>query len=305
MRFAFVWALSVGLDGGPLVELGRHLFYDQRLSVNGQQSCASCHKQELAFTDGRARAVGATGEEHPRGAMSLVNVGARGALTWMDPGVRGLEEQALVPMFGVKPVELGLKGREALVARMLAGDATYRRLFAHAYPGVAVPYSIARVTQALAAFERTIVSRASPYDRYYYGGERTAISEAAQRGEALFFTEGVAGCFRCHAGRDFDGGLHNTAVEPGQTRAFRAPTLRNIAVTAPYMHDGSLKTLEEVIDAYARGGRHAENPRKDKRLTGFALTPRNRADLVEFLRSLTDESVRRDPRFANPWALTQ
>jgi cytochrome c peroxidase len=146
------------------VELGRHLFYDRRLSVNGRQSCASCHKQELAFTDGLARAKGTTGEVHPRSSMSLVNIGYVPAPTWANPGLDALEEQALVPMLGTDPVELGLKGLENRVLGQLKADATYQRLFPAAFP--TEPYTLSNVTKANAAFERSIISTRSPYDRY-------------------------------------------------------------------------------------------------------------------------------------------
>lgn len=301
MRFAFIWATAISVGAGqPLVELGRHLFYDARLSGNGSQSCASCHKQELAFTDGRARAVGSTGETHPRSAMSLVNVGGAKSLTWTDASLTDLAGQARIPMFGEQPVELGWKGRESEILARIGADSVYRRLFGTAFPGSKAPVTVANVTAALAAFERSIVSRRSAYDRYYLGNDPGAISQAAQRGEALFFTENIAGCFRCHGGADFSDGPHrNTGVNPGQTATFKTPTLRNIAITAPYMHDGSLATLDDVLTHYSRGG-HA-SPGKDARMTGFPLTPRNRADLIAFLESLTDQELLTDPRFVNPW----
>jgi cytochrome c peroxidase len=264
------------------VELGRHLFYDRRMSVNGTQSCASCHRQELAFTDGRAHAKGATGQMHPRSSMSLVNVAYAAAFTWANPTLDSLEEQALVPMLGDQPVELGLKGREQEFLDVVRRDPVYGRLFPAAFPGEN-QVTFQNVTRALAAFERSIVSMRSPYDHYRWGAEMNAISAAAKRGEILFSSSERAGCFRCHGGWNFsavrfegsrsamngEGSFFNTGVsayEPpnrgiyeytGKTEdigKFRVPTLRNIALTAPYMHDGSLRTLEEVIDHYAAGG---------------------------------------------------
>jgi cytochrome c peroxidase len=313
--------------------LGRYLFYDQRLSLNGTQSCATCHRQELAFTDGRATALGATGQSHPRGSMSLVNVAYQTALTWSDPGLRSLEAQALVPLLSEHPVELGMKGRVASFLRDARADAVYRDLFPKAFPAEKDSFTLANVAKALATFERTIISARSPYDRFHSGGDETAISDAAKRGETLFFSDPVAGCFRCHGGFNFsDGSAHNTGLYnlPGafsypspnlgifeHTRRtadigkFRTPTLRNISLTAPYMHDGSIATLDEVLDHYAAGGRTIaagpyagrghENPHKDARVAGFSLTAQNRADLLEFLRSLTDVEMTRDPRFSSPW----
>jgi cytochrome c peroxidase len=299
MRAVAVLAVCVVAQAAaPRVELGRRLFYDKRLSGNGAQSCASCHRQELAFTDGRAVAVGATGESHTRSAMTLVNVRDARVLTWANPAMRSLERQALVPMFGEHPVELGARRPE--LARVLRGDPKYRELFPKAFPASKDAFTVANVAVAIAAFERTIVSARSAYDRYYYGGESNAISDAAQRGEVVFFTESLGGCFRCHSGKNFtDGEFHNTAIREGQAERFRTPTLRNVELTAPYMHDGSIATLEEVVEHYAGGGR--ESATKDERLKKLPLTRQNKADVVEFLKALTDRELLTDQRFSDPW----
>ena len=290
------------------VELGRYLFYDTRLSVNGKQACATCHKQELAFTDGRPVGVGATGQLHTRSAMSLVNVAWAGALTWNDPQMKTLEDQALVPMFGEHPVELGLREGDGLLP-MLRGDSRYGVLFERAFPGEGDRFTVKNVVRALACFERSIVSARSPYDRYHYGGDDSAVSESAKRGEVLFFNQHLS-CFRCHSGFNFSDSsvsetnarreipFHNTGVT-GEAGKFKAPTLRNIAVTGPYMHDGRIASLDGVLDHYAAGG-HA-NPEKDPLIGGFTLTRQDRADLLAFLETLTDEAVLHDPRFASPY----
>ncbi|HWC00833.1 MAG TPA: cytochrome c peroxidase [Bryobacteraceae bacterium] len=293
------------------VKLGRFLFYDRRLSANGSQSCATCHRQELAFTDGRAHGVGSTGEIHPRGAMSLVNVAYASVLTWNNPAQRSLEEQALTPMFGTHPVELGLSGKGEQCLKQLRAEPLYRQLFPAAFPGQSDPFTVENVTRAIASFERALISARSPYDRYHYGGDDNAVSPAAKRGEVLYFSEPLS-CFRCHGGFTFSDAtefersprpeddappMHNNGLaDPGK---FKAPTLRNIALTAPYMHDGSLPTLEAVLDHYAAGGRHT--PHQDQLIRGFPLSTAGRADLLEFLRSLTDTELTRDPRFADPW----
>jgi cytochrome c peroxidase len=323
------------------VELGRYLFYDTRMSVNGKSSCATCHKQELAFTDGRSVSAGATGQLHSRSAMSLVNVAYSGALTWSDPQMRNLEDQALVPMYGDHPVELGLREGDSFVP-MLRSDARYRALFERAFPAGNDPFTIGNVTKALASFERSIISARSPYDRYHYGGDDNAVSDSAKRGEILFFNQHLS-CFRCHGGFNFSDAtvsgsntreieFHNTglynivgglsypapnvgAYEHSKNAAdvgkFKAPTLRNIAVTAPYMHDGSIATLEGVIDHYAAGGRTIDsgpnagrghdNPNKDPLIAGFLLSRQDRADLIAFLESLTDQAILHDPGFTSPW----
>ncbi len=324
------------------VELGRYLFYDTRMSANGKASCASCHKQDVAFTDGRAVSAGATGELHSRSAMSLVNVAYGAALTWNNPQLKKLEDQALIPMFGDHPIELGLREGDGFLP-MLRSDSKYRVLFERAFPGDADRFTVTNVTKALASFERSIISARSPYDRYHYGGDDSAVSESAKRGEILFFNNHLK-CFRCHGGFNFsdatvsesnagreiefhNSGLYNLAgalsypapnvgtyeftKAAADVGKFKAPTLRNIAITAPYMHDGSIAALQGVLDHYAAGGRTIEsgpnagigrdNPNKDHLIGGFSLSAEDRADLIAFLESLTDEEVRRDPRFGNPW----
>ena len=164
------------------VELGRHLFYDKRLSLNQKQSCASCHQQSRAFTDGRPRAEGSTGHVHPRSSMTLVNVAYVPALGWANPGLTPLEAQALVPMFGDSPVELGMKGREELLIARLKNVPEYQRLFPAAFPDGTNPYTLTSITRALASFQRTILSGDSPYDRYYTGADPNALSPSAKQG---------------------------------------------------------------------------------------------------------------------------
>jgi cytochrome c peroxidase len=325
------------------VELGRHLFYDRRLSGNGTQSCASCHRQSVAFTDGRPLGVGSTGEVHPRNSMSIANVGYASVLNWGNPNLESLEQQALLPMFGEHPVELGLSGQEQALLERVRSDTLYARLFSASFPGQATVVSIENITKAIASFERALVSGNSPYDRYTFSNERTALSPSAIRGEALFFSERTE-CFHCHAGvmftastnyvgksfreqEYFNNGLYNVdgqgaypSNNTGLTEftglardmgAHKAPTLRNIALTAPYMHDGSIGTLGEVIDHYARGGRLITSgpnagdgklsPLKNGFVKGFTLTPEEKGDLIAFLESLTDSTFITNPKFANPW----
>ena len=338
----FNWNLPPGFPkpvvpvGNPMnaakVELGRYLFYDQRMSVNGKESCATCHRQELAFTDGRARAQGATGQLHPRSAMSLVNVAYAPVLTWANPTLRSLEEQALGPMLGADPIELGLKGHEQEFLKKVEHDPVYQRLFPEAFPDQRDVYMLENVTKAIAAFERTIISLRSPYDRYRWGGDMSAISASAKRGELVFFSSERGACFRCHDGWNFSpvrydgqqersgednprGQFFNTSVSaypapnrgiyeysrrPADLGKFRAPTLRNIAVTAPYMHDGNLPTLEAVMDHYATGGKY-DDPNKSPIVQRIRLSDAEKGDLLEFLRTLTDEELLRDPRWSNPW----
>lgn len=324
------------------VELGRHLFYDTRLSGNQTQSCASCHRQELAFTDGLAVSVGSTGEPHPRSAMSLTNVAYAASLTWANPVLRRLEDQALVPMFGEFPVELGLAGLEVELLERLRAEPRYQDLFPMAFPDQADPFTLDAIVSAIAAFERTLISGDSPADRYELG-DRSALGELEVLGRELFFSERLE-CFHCHGGFNFsdsvdhsgnvfdqaafhnnglyniDGeggypepnrGLYELTGEPADMGRFRAPSLRNIAVTAPYMHDGSIATLEGVLDHYAAGGRTITegpyagdgslNPNKSLFVSGFELTAEEREAVLAYLRALTDEEFLTNPAFSSPW----
>ncbi len=324
------------------VELGRRLFYDKRMSGNETFSCASCHEQARAFTDGRDVAIGSTGELHPRNSMSLANVAYLGRFTWANHLLAELETQAPVPIFGVTPVELGMRNMENVLLARLAAEPLYPPMFAAAFPEEAAPISVANVVRALSAFQRTLISGRSPFDRYQQG-DATAVSDAVKRGKALFDSERLE-CFHCHQGFNFQDvvkyvgkptaevrfhntGLYNlggTGAYPAPNRGvyeltlvasdmgkFRAPTLRNIAVTAPYFHDGSAATLDDVIDHYAAAGRTiptgpnagvgADNPFKSSFLIGFTLTPEERADVKAFLESLTDDAFLTDPRFSDPW----
>src|SRR5262249_21100361 len=265
---AYEWTLPTGFPppsvpvDNPLsadkADLGRFLFYDTRLSANGTQSCATCHEQSRAFTDGRAGSVGSTGQVHRRGSMSLVNVAYAQTLTWANPSMTRLEDQALVPMYGEHPIELGLDGTDHWLDR-LRSDMTYQHLFAAAFGDQIQPFTRDNVLKALATFERTIVSARSPYDRYHFDREDGAISDAAKRGEVLFHSRPLS-CFMCHGGVNFSNsmaagrrtkpvefnntGLYNLAAalsypasdtglfeithQSADVGKFKAPTLRNI-----------------------------------------------------------------------------
>lgn len=324
------------------VELGRRLFYDERLSANETMACASCHDQARAFTDGEVTPRGSTGHVLPRNAMSLTNVAYLSLFTWANPKLADLEEQALVPMLADFPLELGVQLDPEAVLDRFRGDPELADLFARAFPRDDDPVTVANVARALATFERTLISGDSPYDRYFYGGDESALSPAARRGLELFFSE-RAECYHCHAGLTFttsfrtatsepgppdfqntglynldgagayptgNGGLYEFTGDPADMGKFRVPTLRNVALTAPYLHDGSAATLAEVVALYAAGGRVIDDgpnagdgrthPNKSPLVRATDLTAQDQADLVAFLESLTDETFVHDPRFGPP-----
>lgn len=328
-------------------QLGRYLFYDARLSGNGTQACSTCHLQELAFTDGLTVAVGSTGELHPRNSQSLVNVAYNPTYTWGNPTLTHIERQVLIPMFGEFPIELGMTGSEDEILNRFREDERYQQLFAEAFPDDEDPFTIGNIQYALSTFVRGLISANSPYDQYVFAGDKSALSESAIRGMDLFFGERFE-CHHCHGGFNFSDStvhaasvfietpFHNTGLynidgeggfpsnnrgvfeitgEPSDMGRFRAQSLRNIALTGPYMHDGSIETLEEVIQFYADGGRIIEdgeyagdgriNPYKSGFVPGFDITDQEVDDLVKFLESLTDESLLTNPRFSDPFAETE
>ena len=323
-------------------QLGRYLFHDTRLSGNGTQSCASCHLQNLAFTDGKAVATGSTGEKTARSAMPIANAAYHPTLNWANSAITSLEQQMETPLFATSPVELGINdGNRATVLKRFQDDSDYVARFGRAFPGEASPINFTNIIKAVATFERGMLSGDSKYDRYQKGQATLTASE--ERGRNLFFTE-KAECFHCHGSFNFNDQLkhagsrsvetpfHNTGLYnidgkggfPAPNRgifeltgkaedmgAFRAQSLRNVAVTAPYMHDGSIATLEEVLDFYAAGGRnitsgpHAgdgrANPYKSDLISRIDLSAQEKADLVAFLKTLTDETLLTSSRFSNPF----
>jgi cytochrome c peroxidase len=324
------------------VELGRHLFYDRRLSQNEAQSCADCHEQASAFAAPEPTVAGSTGQPGVRNPMALVNVAYNATLTWANPALATLEQQIPVPLFGQLPVELGITDQDEVMARLLEEE-RYEPLFADAFPDpeTGAP-TMHEVNLALACFVRSLVSFGSPYDRYQQG-ERSALGEAELRGMTLFFSEQFE-CHHCHSGFNLSNSVvhvqstfterpfHNTGLyniggtgdyppdnqglyahnsNPFDKGKFRPPTLRNIEVTGPYSHDGSVETLQDVLDNYLRGGRllqegpyagdGALSPYKSGFLHEIPTQGSDEEDLLAFLRSLTDEDFLTDPRHADPW----
>ena len=317
------------------VALGEKLFHEKRFSADGTVSCATCHRPELAFTDGLPVAEGIRGQKGTRNTPTVVNAAYYTTQFW-DGRRPSLEEQAKDPF--VNPIEHGLGSHEPIL-KVIREDPEYRERFRKVFGIRPEEITIDHVVKAIAAFERTVISGDSPFDRYLYGGDEKAMSEAAIRGLKIFRTKGR--CVDCHkieqtSATFTDNDFHNLGVgfhriaprlheivarfreakakgasldetvlgqvevsELGRFAVtgrisdlgrFKTPTLRNVAVTAPYMHDGSLKTLEEVVEFYDKGGE--ANDFLDGGIRPLKLTEQEKKDLVEFLKALTS------PRFA-------
>lgn len=280
--------------------LGKRLFYDTSLSRTFDVACATCHEQVHAFAEPDSVSEGVEGRLGSRNAPALINLAWSKSFFW-DGRAPTLEEQTGKPIENPDEMDLSIADAVARVAE----DTGYVSAFVEAY---AEPPSEASLRKALASFVRALVSANSPYDRHLRGDD-TTFDESAKRGEAIFLDE-RGGCFHCHpAGMLTNEGFFNNGTyaggsdtgrqlvtgRSGDTGKFKVPGLRNVELTAPYMHDGSLPTLEAVVDHYDRGG--SGHPTTDPQIVPLSLTAAEKADLLAFLRSLTDSDFATDPRF--------
>ncbi len=285
------------------VALGRRLFYDPALSADSTRSCGSCHAAYLAFSDSTAVSFGIQGRAGTRNTPTLANVAYQKHLL-REGGVPTLEMQILVPIQEHNEFDFNI----LLVAERLQRMPEYVAMADSAYGRLPDAFVI---TRSIAAFERTLLSGNSPYDKFTFQGKHNALTASAQRGLDLFQSERL-NCSKCHDGFLFTSqdyacnGLYEVYPDSGRIRltglesdrgVFKIPSLRNVALTAPYMHDGSLPTLEAVIGHYETGGR--AHPNKSPLLHPFSLSTQERADLLAFLNSLTDEDFVKNPAFRN------
>jgi len=296
-------------------ELGRRLFYDGDLSWDGTMSCATCHEQKRGFTDPNKTRQGFDGTPGERNIQTLANVAWFRSLTWGGPHVDTLEHQALIPIEGFVPVEMGFGGKpEGALAQRLKDQACYPQLFRAAFPERQGEISLDTITMALSVFQRSLVSLDSPYDRYQRG-DLKAISDQAKRGAALFDSKQ---CASCHAGPHFtdaaipgrkpvetfhrlaipadgkDAGLQRITQKPEDAGKFRTPGLRNVALSAPYMHDGEAATLSDAIRHHFGLADQADERLKQ------SVSDREVGDLIAFLEALTDQGFITNPAFALP-----
>ena len=300
-------------------------------------SCESCHQQALAFSDGVKVPTGSTGEVLHRNSQTLTNIAYNASYTWANPILKEIEQQLVIPLFGEFPVEMGINdaNREEILNRFRR-ETAYQNMFNAAFPNQQDAVTFPNVIKALAVFNRALISKDSDFDR-------GTMSSSAMRGQDLFNSEKME-CFHCHNGFNFsdstlhddsvfvsrpffntglynidgkgsypiaDNGLFTVTQDPKDKGKFRPPTLRNIAYTAPYMHDGSIATLGEVLDFYANGGRNItsgdhqgdgrKNPNKSEFVKGFTLSAQEKQDMLMFLHALSDETFISNPRYANPF----
>ncbi len=302
------------------VELGRRLFYDGDLSWDGTMSCATCHEQKRGFADPNKTRPGFDGQPGERNIQTLANVAWFKSLTWGGPQVDILEHQAQIPIEGIAPVEMGFGGRpEGFLAQRLKDQACYPQLFAAAFPERRGEVSMDTIAMALSVFQRSLVSLDSPYD-HYRRGDASAISDRAKRGEAVF---NAKQCSTCHAGPHFtdaalpgrkpveafhaltppkpgeelrkDTGLRRITQKAEDTYSFRTPSLRNVALSAPYMHDGEMATLADAIRHHYAASDHQVDEQLKQTVSDAEI-----GDLIAFMESLTDQGFVTNPAFALP-----
>lgn len=334
---------SIAVEDADLnrLQLGRYLFYDRRLSVNFTRSCGTCHNPDFAFTDGYKRSLGAFADLHQRNTEPLFNLGRLKYFTAADSSIHSPLQQMNNPLFSDHPVELGVSGHEQEILDRIAADPLYKALFYKSFPPEP-SINWVNIKTAIARFLLSIRSQHSSYDQYK-SGDSTALSASQQRGMQLFFSSRLK-CASCHGGFNFstpsitnsngdtlfyfntglydidgkgaypayDEGLYQHTKNAVDRGKFRVPTLRNLAFTAPYYHDGSAASLWEVVEAYQHGGRKilkglyagngSKNRYKSNLITGFDLSDEGRHDLVNFLLSLSDTTLVNDAAVRNPFS---
>ena len=329
-------SIQVNRDSAQLV-IGQYLFFDRRLSINNTRSCGTCHNPAFAFTDGYKRSLGAFADLHQRNTEPLFNLSYLKYLTAADSTLHTPLQQMKNPLLNEHPSEMGVKGNEEVIFRKIKNDPLYKDLFQQCGQELSWDY----IKKDISLFTLSLVSDNSPYDRYKKG-DSAAIPPAVKKGIQLFFSSTLA-CANCHGGFNFSSpnikdkkgdtifyfntGLYNTngkGAYPAYDRGlmmsthnkndmgkYRVPSLRNLAFTAPYFHDGSAATLKEVIDIYTAGGRNIlqgtdkgngiQNPYKHALIKGFSISETDKINLISFLLSLSDSSFVQKAKYQNPF----
>lgn len=309
--------------------LGRYLFFDTRLSVNNTKSCASCHNPKFAFTDGYRTSATALGENVSHNSPSLINVKYLKRFDWANPKNTDLSQQIKRPLFSENPIELGLQLHFNKLKNEIKSDSLYNVLFHNAFPNDDSLFTLNQIEKALISYEKTLESNESDFDK-------NKLNDLAKYGYKLFSSKKL-NCNNCHPPPYFtlaaltnntdsiyaniglnnfsknnlqsiyDEGLFTFTKKEEDKGKFKIPSLRNVMLTAPYMHDGSVTSIEEVIEIYARGGRiynnedGRHNKNKHPLIHGFIITEIEKKALIAFLNSLTDSSIFYKQKFQNPF----
>jgi cytochrome c peroxidase len=323
--------------GQPITQLGKYLFFDRRLSINQTRSCGTCHNPQFAFTDGYKRSLGAFADLHQRNTQPLFNLSELKYLTASDSTLHSPLQQMNNPLFNTHPIEMGIKGNEAIILKRIEIDNEYKKLFKEA----GLTFSWDNIKIAIAQFTLSITSNNSPYDKFTKG-DSAALTNEEKIGKELFFSTKTK-CASCHGGNNFttpnmlnekgetdfyfntglynidgnggyplyDQGLYQHTKNKNDMGKFRVPTLRNLAYTAPYMHDGSIATLNEVLDVYINGGRKitegvnkgdgTKNVYKHPFINGTAFNENEKRNLLSFLLTLSDSSFIKNADYQNPF----
>ncbi len=314
------------------IRLGHLLFFDTRLSINNSTSCATCHIPKFAFADTFTTPKGAFGDIVKRNTPTLVNLADNKLFNWAHPNISSLQQQSSIPLFGTAPVEMGMDSSNTQQLKFILTDKKYTAILNNS--NTTINWKI--VQDAIAAYVKTFKFYNSKYDRFLQ--KKAVLTAAEKRGMTVFFNDGNK-CIRCHGGKDFDApqnpdmyiyqniGLYNVGeknwygnndngaydVNKDSTDIgrFKIPSLRNIAITPPYFHDGTAKNLEEVIKHYNNGGRNTteginkgdgrEHPNKHPMIGAIEITPKETKDLIAFLKTLTDTSYLKNRLYKNPF----
>jgi len=319
------------------IELGRYLFFDRRLSVNNTRSCATCHNPQFAFTDGYKRSLGVFADLHQRNTQPLFNLAYLKYFTAADSTLHSVLQQMDNPLLNDHPNEMGVKGNEEIILQKIKADENYRQQFA----SINKEISWMNMKIAISSFIHSLYSGSSPHDKFTKG-DTAALSLSQKRGMQLFFSEELK-CTSCHGGFNlstpsvtgesgdtifyfntalynidgkgaypgYDEGLYQLTKSKNDMGKFRVPSLRNLAFTAPYFHDGSAASLMEVIDSYANGGREikqgiykgdgSKNQYKHHLIIGFSISETDKINLISFLQSLSDSTFINNPAYQNPF----
>lgn len=326
--------ISTNSNKSKLGELGHYFFYDVRLSYNLKKSCSSCHDPSLAFSDGYRLSLNSDAEMLKRNSSSILNINHRTCFDWANPQITSLKEQMKRPLFSEHPIELGFNLKASQILERFKSDRLYQSLYKSCYGKDISNLNLEEIIDCIVVYELSLQSRFSIYDQFLKTNDTLIFTDQELMGYRLFFSDSIS-CHRCHGGLDFveptfgpafaniglyncngsypirDRGQYEHSKNYSDDGVFRIPTLRNVAITGPYYHDGSGNSLEEVILNYEHRGRNLRSgdcigdgsfhPNVDSRLKQFQLDRNKRKALIAFLHTLTDTSYLSNPYFLDPF----